>query len=180
MRTYYQTGEKDYMQVVQRKICLLGDFSVGKTSLVRQYVEGLFDDKYLSTLGVKVSRKLIDRPQKQVKLLLWDLAGGDDYSEGIGATYLHGAVGALLVCDLTRRETLSTVAEYAKQFQNTSGDAPIIVIANKVDLMGQREISTSELEALANLLKTEYLLTSAKTGEAVESAFEKLVDRIES
>ena len=94
------------MKIVQKKICMLGSFSVGKTSLVRQFVEGQFTDKYLSTIGVKVSRKTVERPQSQLKFLIWDLAGGDDFTQ-VGNNYLRGAKGALIVCDLTRAETLA-------------------------------------------------------------------------
>ncbi|MCP5099231.1 MAG: GTP-binding protein, partial [Chloroflexi bacterium] len=99
------------MRVVQKKICLLGDFAVGKTSLIRQYVEGKFDDRYLSTIGVKISRKTLKRDAMTLNLLIWDLAGGDNQNQ-IQATYLRGAVGALMVCDLTRTETIDAIFDY--------------------------------------------------------------------
>lgn len=93
------------MKVVQRKVCLLGDFAVGKTSLVRRFVDNRFDDKYLSSIGVKVSRKTLNRSDHTLNLLIWDLVGGNEFSRReIG--YLVGAAGALLVCDLTRLETV--------------------------------------------------------------------------
>jgi GTPase SAR1 family protein len=67
-------------KVIQAKICLLGDFAVGKTSLVRQFVEGRFDEKYLSTIGVKVSRKIVSRPNLELHFLLWDLAGRERFT----------------------------------------------------------------------------------------------------
>ena len=98
------------MSAVQKKVCLLGDFAVGKTSLIRRYVEDRFDDKYLSTIGVKISRKIVQRPDYALTLLIWDLAGGDDINQ-LSRRYLLGAVGAILVCDLTR--AISTTASAA-------------------------------------------------------------------
>ena len=96
------------MAIIQKKICLLGEFAVGKTSLIRRYVEDKFSDKYLSSIGVKVSRKNVELGDDTVKLLIWDLAGGEDYTQ---SSYLMGAAGALLVCDVTRADTL-TVYEF--------------------------------------------------------------------
>ncbi len=99
------------MNEIQKKVCLLGDFAVGKTSLVRRFVEGRFDDKYLSTIGVKISRKTLARPYGALHLIVWDLAGGEEF--GAESSYLRGAAGALIVGDLTRRETLESFERYA-------------------------------------------------------------------
>ena len=93
-------------KVIQKKICLLGDEAVGKTSLVRRYVEGRFDEKYLSTMGVTISRKTMVRPTYTMNMLVWDMEGSPTLKK-IQVNYLRGAAGALIVCDLTRRETLS-------------------------------------------------------------------------
>lgn len=167
------------MKVIQKKVCLLGDFAVGKTSLVRQFVEGRFDDRYLSTIGVKISRKTLIRPNHQLNLLLWDLAGSEEYDD-TESGYLRGAAGALLVCDLTREATLPSLARYAYQLRRMTPTAKLVVLANKADLADQRRI---ELEALHNTaveLNTRYFLTSAKTGENVEDAFAYLADLLEA
>ncbi|MCA9923667.1 MAG: GTP-binding protein [Anaerolineales bacterium] len=166
------------MHTVQKKICLLGDFAVGKTSLVRQFVEGRFDDKYLSTIGVKISRKPMLRADHVLNLLIWDLAGGDDYSK-MGSHYLRGAVGALIVCDLTRPDTLDALTVYAQQLRAINSQAQMVFIGNKADLEDARRISDDQLQAAVAAWQLPYLLTSAKTGLAVEAAFEQLARQIE-
>lgn len=166
------------MSIVQRKICLLGDFSVGKTSLIRRYVEDRFDDKYLSTIGVKISRKSLQRKDNTLNLLIWDLAGGDDFSK-MGASYLRGAVGAIIVCDLTRQPTLAALEYYTEQLRAVNDKAVIVFAGNKCDLIDERVIAESDLQALSDQINASYLLTSAKTGENVENAFERLADLIE-
>src|SRR5512147_1281675 len=113
------------MTVIQKKVCLLGDFAVGKTSLVRRYVEGRFDDKYLSTIGVKISRKTLARSTGTLNLLIWDLAGSDEFNT-IAPSYLRGAAGALIVCDLTRPETLKVFAQYAEMLHSQAANVPLI------------------------------------------------------
>ena len=159
---------------IQKKICLLGDFSVGKTSLIERFVYNRFDDRYLSTIGVKISRKSVDLEENTTAhLLLWDLAGGEEFS-GSQASYIRGAAGALLVCDLTRVETMASVTKYAQQLADLRDNTKLVVIANKSDLFDQREIQQNELQTVADQLKAPLFLTSAKTGENVEAAFRAL------
>jgi small GTP-binding protein len=167
------------MRVVQKKVCLLGDFAVGKTSLVRRFVEGKFDERYLSSIGVTIWRKSVARTDYMLNFMLWDLAGGDDLGVS-GKSYLAGATGALIVCDLTRAETVATATSYAEQLRVTNPGAVVVFAANKMDLVAERAVSDNSLEALRNLFKTSVLLSSAKTGENVESLFDELALRIES
>ena len=166
------------MRTVQKKVCLLGDFAVGKTSLIRRFVEGRFDDRYLSTIGVKISRKQLLREEHQLNLLIWDLAGGDDFSKS-GASYLRGAAGALLVCDLSRYETLAKLAYYAQQLRQIDETAVLVFIGNKADLETERKISEADLTSLAQAYAAPFLLTSALTGRNVENAFHSLANAIE-
>lgn len=166
------------MKVVQKKVCLLGDFAVGKTSLVRQYVEGRFDDKYLTTIGVKISRKTLERKDHRLDLLIWDLAGGEEFRR-YELSYLRGASGALLVCDLTRTETLKYLFTYAEQMRSANADAPMVVIGNKVDLNVEREITQTDLDSIANQICAPTILTSAKTGENVEICMQRLAELLE-
>lgn len=166
--------------IIQKKICLLGEFSVGKTSLVRRFVEGSFDDRYLSTIGVKISRRVLARPTSQLNLLVWDLAGSDEFSGQIQANYLRGSAGAFIVCDLTRRETLGGFQRYVDQIRAVKLDIPLILLGNKVDLTEKRSISDEELQSATENFQSEYLLTSAKTGQNVELAFQRLAEKIES
>ena len=99
-----------------KKVCLLGEFAVGKTSLVRRFVQNFFDDRYISTVGVKVSRKTMSFPRAgevvELTMMIWDLAGSEEFDR-VRASYLRGTAGALLVCDLTRPETLHGLRAYA-------------------------------------------------------------------
>lgn len=165
------------MTIIQKKICLLGEFAVGKTSLVRQFVEGRFDDKYLSTIGVKVSRKSLTRAYGTLNLLLWDLAGSEEFKAN--TAYLQGAAGAIVVCDLTRGETLSGLERYAQQVRAAGGTGPLVFLGNKADLTEQRSITEEDLQKAAEALGGPYLLTSAKTGANVEAAFLKLAELLE-
>ena len=167
------------MPVVQKKVCLLGDFAVGKTSLVRRFVEGRFDEKYLSTIGVKISRKVLERDGYTLSLLIWDLAGGEDFKE-ISQRYLLGAVGALIVCDLTRAETLTSLERYAEQLRAIDTSAAIVLIGNKVDRAKELVIGDDMLESAGRTTASPWLLTSAKTGEQVEKAFLLLAKQIEA
>ncbi|WP_322490116.1 Rab family GTPase [Chloroflexus sp.] len=159
------------------KICLLGEFSVGKTSLIRRFVEGIFDERYLSTLGVKISRHTLQVEQLEMDLIIWDTTGGERFDQ-IVQNYYRGSAGALLVCDLTRPDTLPVLSEYAATFHRASPDTPLVIAANKADLTAQRHIAGEEIAAVATTLSSEWLCTSARTGEGVHEAFQILGRRI--
>lgn len=163
------------MRTIQKKVCVLGDFAVGKTSLIRRYVEGIFDDKYLTTVGVVVSRKRLAYPDVSMNLLIWDLAGGRDFSY---SSYLIGIAGALIVCDLTRAETLASYHAYSGQIRQLNPQAVLVLLANKSDLMDEGTIPSEQLSVIARELGAPLLFTSAKTGEHVESAFSRLADSL--
>ncbi|MGQ9483351.1 MAG: Rab family GTPase, partial [Chloroflexus sp.] len=111
------------MNRLTAKICLLGEFSVGKTSLIRRFVEGVFDERYLSTLGVKINRRTLHIDQTEINLIIWDTAGGEKFDQVV-QNYYRGAAGAILVCDVTRPETLSALHEYATAFHSASPHTP--------------------------------------------------------
>lgn len=163
------------MRMIQKKVCLLGDFAVGKTSLIRRFVEGRFDDKYLTTVGVVVSRKTVEYSDKTVNLLIWDLAGGRDFRQ---SGYLIGVAGALIVCDLTRVSTLSSYYENADQLRQFNPEVKLVLLANKSDLIDERAIPEEQLITWARELESPLLLTSAKTGEQVDNAFRTLSDSL--
>ncbi|MCP5100632.1 MAG: GTP-binding protein [Chloroflexi bacterium] len=166
------------MKIMQKKICLLGDYSVGKTSLIRRYVEERFDESYLSTIGVHMSRKRIERVDHFLDLFIWDLVGGEDFKI-IGRNYLLGAAGALIVCDLTRKKTLPALAYYAEQVREINKKSALIFIGNKLDLVQDQVISHEELQDAISPYTNSYLLTSAKTGHNVNVAFEQLANNLE-
>jgi small GTP-binding protein len=153
---------------------MLGDFAVGKTSLVRRYVEEKFADRYLSTIGVKISRRAIDfGGSLPLHLLVWDLAGSEEFA-GVQSSYLQGANGGMLVCDLTREATFAGLEVYAGRIRKANPTAALIIVGNKVDLEDQREIPDAKLAELANSLDAFWFVTSAKTGDGVEDAFQRL------
>jgi small GTP-binding protein len=165
------------MDTISKKVCLLGDFAVGKTSLVRRFIYSIFDDRYLSTIGVKVSRKVLATPRGEdvveLTMMLWDLAGAEEF-DGVRASYLRGSSGALLVCDLTRRATLDTLRAYEKDLHSVAPGVPIVVAANKSDLRDQYQISEEQVNFAAGEIHAPYYLTSAKSGGGVEEAFRHL------
>lgn len=159
----------------QKKVCLLGEFAVGKTSLIRRYVEGRFDEKYLTTVGTVVTRKVVAVRGYTVNLLIWDLAGGRDIGR---SRNLVGLAGALLVCDLTRADTLDALRGYAQLIHQANPDATVALLANKADLVDERVITDEQLWAVAHEMQAPVFFTSAKTGDLVDTAFTVLADRL--
>jgi small GTP-binding protein len=162
---------------ISKKVCLLGDFAVGKTSLVRRFVYNRFEEKYLSTIGVHVSRKSLSVPHASgvadLAILLWDIAGNNGF-EKVRASYIRGSAGALLVCDLTRPETLDSLMIYIDLVQNISPQARLIMVANKCDLIDEQQLTIDQVAAVAQRLRAPFYLTSAKTGDDVETIFREL------
>lgn len=159
--------------ILSRKICLLGDFAVGKTSLVSRFVNNVFSERYLTTVGVKVDTKLVELSAgRGVKLVIWDLAGAANLSTPARA-YIQGSHGFLTVCDGTRRATLSAALSLLDSARHQIGDRPSVLLVNKQDLFDQWEVDQDSLD-LAREKCTNVLATSAKTGANVERAFRLL------
>ncbi len=158
--------------MIQKKICMLGASAVGKTSLVRRFVQGVFSDKYLTTIGVKIDRKQVEVGGASVNLLLWDLNGEDRFQK-LSMSYLRGASGYFLVADGTRRETLDTALSLHERVRATIGPAPCCLLINKADLELEWEVDEG---ALSGFAEGEIVTrrTSAKTGTGVEEAFREL------
>ena len=157
---------------LKKKICLIGAFAVGKTSLVRQYVYSLFSDKYLSTVGVKIDKKQLVMDGWELELIIWDLHGEDDF-QSVRMSYLRGASGCIYVADGTRRVTLDTALRLRQRARDAIGPTPSILAINKCDLHAGWEIDPQTLKELASEDFT-ILRTSAKTGQSVEAVFHKL------
>lgn len=164
---------------IKKKICLLGSFSVGKTSLVRRFVYDVFDDLYLSTLGVKVMRKRMPPLEKndgtlwQYELMIWDIEGQEKFNDYI-ESYFQGSAGAVLVADLTRKESWDVLAKLKARFKKINPQARFVLAANKADLVDPSHAHLQEMERFARELEVTHFLTSAKTGKNVERVFEKL------
>ncbi len=154
-----------------KKICLLGDGGVGKTSLIGRYVLNCFSDDYIVSFGTKVSKKVIDYDEVQLTLMIWDILGQKSQKALHGA-YYNGANGVLLVCDNTRPETLLNLPEWKQDLEKVVGPVPIVPIINKTDLPSA--LGTEDLAAVREAMGADFLLTSAKTGTGVQEAFERL------
>ena len=155
---------------------MLGSFSVGKTSLVRRYVESIFSDKYLTTVGVKVDKKTIHVGDDELMLMLWDIYGEDDFQK-LRRSDLNGTSGYLLVADGTRRATLEKALELHERVQEALGPTLAVLVVNKCDLAADWEI-TPEMEQELRGRGWEPVHSSAKTGEGVEEAFQALARRM--
>ncbi len=165
--------------VVKRKVVLLGDGAVGKTSLISRFVLNKFDEKYITTIGVRVSKKMVEikrnGKKQEVDLIIWDVLGQSGF-ERIKKLSLQGTQASLLVCDLTRKETLKNLEEYwYNLIKNSLGNIPLVILANKKDLQNW-EFTDEDVKKVANRLKAPYFLTSAKTGEFVNESFRMIAE----
>lgn len=158
--------------MVQKKVCMLGSFSVGKTSLVRRFVESIFSDTYLTTVGVKIDKKVLRVGDQDVTLMLWDLYGEDEFQH-LRMSYLRGASGFLFVADGTRRATLDKVMAIKDEAEKALGTVHFIIALNKSDLADQWEIEAEKETEFASR-GWNVIRTSAKSGEGVEQAFHAL------
>ncbi|MBM4247919.1 MAG: GTP-binding protein [Euryarchaeota archaeon] len=162
-----------------KKVCLIGDPGVGKTSLIRRFVLDQFSDDYLSTIGAKVTKKekLIDIKEHDLRvhlnLMIWDVAGQKEYQQ-FHEMYLKGMEGVLAVCDLSRRNTFERLKDSLRLVEKHAGSIPVVFMLNKADLVDLPALDLREVNALASQRGIPVLPTSAKTGQNVESSFSKL------
>ena len=155
---------------------MLGTFAVGKTSLVRRFVDSIYTDKYHTTVGVKVDKKLVQIGETELTLVLWDIEGTESEHD-LRNSYLRGAGGYLLVADGTRQDTLYKTLAIQSRAQETIGTVPFLLLINKADLADQWSITDREMTALREK-GWEIILTSAKTGSNVEGAFQTLANKM--
>lgn len=166
---------------VVKKICILGDPAVGKSSLVGRFVLEQFGEEYVSTIGARVCEKDVPTggagAAASVQLVIWDIAGQSQFTS-VTPGFYRGAEGALIVCDPTRRETMRNLWSWDRRFRETAAAHNIMVLFNKSDLAARWEVTREEAERTAGELKCPCLFTSAKTGENVEQAFTALAEKI--
>ena len=153
---------------------MVGDFAVGKTSVIERFVNNQFSEKYLTTVGVKIDTKevVLAKRDISVKLIIWDVAGAEEFGAKEFA-YLRGASGLMFVADGTREQTLTSAQNMRKQITGQYGLQPAVLLLNKCDLAGMWRIEDEKIEALKSNFDEVYR-TSAKTGDNVEIALTTL------
>jgi small GTP-binding protein len=156
---------------------MLGDPSVGKTSLIRRFVIDEFSDNYLSTIGTKVSEKSLklkkDGHDILFHLVIWDIAGQQSFTS-VAPSLFKGCQGALIICDVTRKQTLDDLHNWIYNLDKNAGEVPYVVLVNKWDLADRRAFELVDVERVAQGHSSCCLQTSAKTGHNVEAAFKRL------
>lgn len=155
--------------MIQKKVCMLGAFAVGKTSLVSRFVSSIFSDKYLTTVGVKIDKKRISLLRGEMELILWDIYGEDEFQK-VRMSYLRGASSYLLVADGTRKATVDVAVSLQQGVEAEIGKVPFVLALNKVDLADQWQVDRTALDPVTER-GWKVIRTSAKTGEGVEEAF---------
>jgi small GTP-binding protein len=157
--------------MIQKKICMVGVFGNGKTSLVQRFVHSMFSERYLSTVGVKIDRKPVQVDGTDLTLVLWDLAGRDGH-EDITTSYLRGSHAVIYVADGTRRETCDQLPELRDLVLGAAGEVPAVLALNKSDLKDRWALSGGDEQTLAKSF--DLVRTSAKSGDGVEEVFRRI------
>jgi len=161
------------------KVCLVGEMAVGKTSLIRRFVLNMFDDHYISTVGTKVSKKVVEvslptEERFRIEMAIWDIMGQPRMRELLGEAYFTGARAVLAVADLTRRATFEALGQWVESVGRVAPDIPWVLAVNKSDLTWAGQMHLHEVERFASGYGWDYVMTSARTGENVEESFRKL------
>jgi len=152
--------------MIRKKILLLGDFNVGKTSLIRRDVDNTFDDNYLTTIGVKISKKLVEVDDQECELLIWDVEGATKLKE-IPIAYMKGASGAIFVGDVTRDETIESIEGHIERFLESNPNSQYVIAYNKADILSETQKEHYELN-------DDRFFTSAKENLNVDEMFKRL------
>ncbi len=161
-----------------KKVCMLGDSGVGKTSLIKRFVFDVFDDQYIETIGTKITKKEVMLTQQggediRMVLMIWDILGHKS-PKRVPASYYVGVEGVMVVCDTTRRETFDELDYWVETLMVMTQYVPIVFIGNKADLVSEQKVTERELAALASRFNAHYFYTSAKTGQGIEETFRHL------
>lgn len=161
------------------KLILGGEGGVGKTSMVHRFVEDAFQTDYKSTIGTSIMKKECEFEglDSKVRFVIWDLAGQAQFKR-VRRSYLSNAETGILVFDVTRKETFDKIESWFNEIIDASSTISLILVANKVDLEGERVVTTEQGEGLAEKLNLSYIETSAKTGENIDDAFKMLALQI--
>ncbi|MFQ6060932.1 MAG: Rab family GTPase [Thermoplasmata archaeon] len=186
MEQHFSEGAQSYptsrvgKRKIKTKVCLIGEKAVGKTSLIKRYVLNMFDDRYITTIGTKVSKKelVVHRPdhnlEVEIDMTIWDIMGEKGFRELLKEAYFYGANGILAVADITRERSLSDLDDWIDSTLKVAGKIPLMIAVNKIDLEEMVRYGDKEVSQLARAFNSPYVYTSAKTGDNVEVAFRRL------
>jgi small GTP-binding protein len=159
--------------VTKKKICMVGMYGVGKTSLVRRFVESIYEDRYHTTIGVKIDKKSLTVNGEDVVLAIWDMAGEDEMAQA-RLSHLRGADGYILVADGTRGASLEKAVDLQRRIGEIAGSLPFVLAVNKNDMREEWEVREEDLAAL----EWPVYRSSARSGEGVEELFGTLAERM--
>ena len=159
------------------RVVLLGEATVGKTSLLRRYTENIFEEEYKQTLGTTFATKEVEVKDdvgdvRSVKMSIWDMGGQSTYRE-LRRQYMKGSSAAIIVYDVTKPESFMAMNNWFESFREVCPDAPIFICANKVDLADKRMVPQEPGIMLRDWFQSEYYETSAKDGTKVNDVFER-------
>lgn len=157
------------------KIILLGDGSVGKTSLANRFAKNIFKSDYRPTIGVNFLIKQIVYEHQVIKVLIFDTAG-QEFLSSLRKQHYAAANGVVIVFDITNRQSFDDLHLWINEIQDEVGDVKTVIVGNKVDLEGKRVVSTKEAKIYARSVKGEYLESSAKTDRQVNDIFQLFID----
>lgn len=178
MATSAVTGQKH----VKAKVCLVGDVAVGKTSLIKRFVQDEFDDRYIATVGTKVTKKTVDVMWRgapaSLDLMVWDIMGEKGFRALLRDAYFEGSHGVIAVCDLTRKDTFYDLNNWVQMIRKQVGNVPMVFLGNKMDLEERLVITPDELARMGTIHSAPQFLASAKTGAGVNEAFKALAEAI--
>ena len=164
---------KTKKQIIEIKLILLGDISVGKSSILGRYIDNSFTEDYQCTLQVETKSKIIDIDlNTSVKMNIWDTVGQEKY-RNLTRQYFRNCQGAIIVFDLTRKDSFDGVQKWIDELKDFSSNIPILIAGNKSDLINEREVNEDVIE---NFVKNKYMYydVSAKNGSNVSLAFDKI------
>jgi small GTP-binding protein len=170
---------------MKAKIALVGDSGVGKTSLIKRFVQDEFDDKYLHTVGTKVTKLNLTIPhgadtEIDMDLAIFDIMGQRGFRDLVKETFFLDCQGVVAVCDLTSRASLDALSDWIATALEVAGEVPVYILVNKVDLQDKAEFGEENIAKTAKTWEAPFVYTSAKTGESVDDAFNALAIEIVS
>ncbi|MFQ6127652.1 MAG: Rab family GTPase [Thermoplasmata archaeon] len=176
----------NHVRNIKMKVCLVGEFAVGKTSLIQRYVYDTFSDRYIQTIGAKITKKslLLHYPELEtdldIDLTIWDIMGAKGFRELLKEAYFYGAQGIMAVCDMTRQDTYYELPTWINSVEKVVGKIPIVFLGNKMDLTDSISVEEDDMGMMGGSYDSPYAFTSAKTGENVERVFLEMAKMVAS